>query len=323
MKRQSWLSGCLLLFSIGALWAKGESGLHTLQQQADLSKSLNGYVNACKYLCQTKEEADLLLLYAGVIQQLATGSKDLEQLEQETYMLRHRIVVGSLISLLVILLLGSFYARQRQRAKIALHLTRKYIDGLESERERMATELHDDVCNNLLALEMNIRAISNKESLELNEQLELLSNMRERLRTLSHELMPPAFQYATLDEMLADYVLHLSLPENIHVEYHSTENVDWNIVPKCVGFECYRIVQEAVNNAVKYAGSACIRVELALDNNNLSILIADDGRGFDVAGKNKGIGLRTIRQRAETISAKVELTSAPGKGTRLKIDVLI
>ena len=74
----------------------------------------------------------------------------------------------------------------------------------------MATELHDDVCNSLLALEMNIRTISGEESSDLSEQLGLLSNTRERLRTLSHELMPPAFQYATLDEMLGDYVLHLA-----------------------------------------------------------------------------------------------------------------
>lgn len=249
-----------------------------------------------------------------------------------------------MISLLVILLLGLLYARQRQRARIVLlasaasekehqfvelqketelRLTRKYIDGLESERGRMATELHDDVCNSLLALEMNIRTISAEESPELGEQLDLLSNTRERVRTLSHELMPPAFQYATLDEMLADYVLHLSLPENMHAEYHSTEGVDWNCVPKLIGFECYRIVQEAVSNAVKYAGSACVRVNLALENNNLSILVTDDGKGFDMSKKTKGIGLRTIWQRAETIGAKVELTSAPGEGTRLKVNVLI
>ena len=152
------------------------------------------------------------------------------------HMLRHRIIVGSVISLLGILLLGSLYARQRQRARIALlanaacekereflelqketeqRLTRKYIDGLESERERMATELHDDVCNNLLALEMNIRTISTEEGADLDKQLDLLNNTRERLRKLSHELMPPVFQYATLDELLADYVLHLSLPEGI------------------------------------------------------------------------------------------------------------
>ena len=92
-------------------------------------------------------------------------------------------------------------------------------------------------------------------------------------------------------------------------------------MPKSISFECYRIVQEAVSNAVKYAGSACIQVELALENNDLSILVADDGKGFDMSRKTKGIGLRTIWQRAETIGAEVELGSSPGKGTRLKINV--
>ena len=128
--------------------------------------------------------------------------------------------------------------------------------------------------------------------------------------------MPPAFQYATLDEMLGDYVLHLALPEGMYAEYHSTENVDWNIIPKAVGFECYRIVQEAVSNAVKYASSARIQVKLALENKNLSILVTDDGKGFDMS-KN------TIWQRAETIGAKVELISAPGEGTRLRVNVII
>ena len=159
---------------------------------------------------------------------------------------------------------------------------------------------------------MNIRTISGEESSDLSEQLGLLSNTRERLRTLSHELMPPAFQYATLDEMLGDYVLHLALPEGMYAEYHSTENVDWNIIPKAVGFECYRIVQEAVSNAVKYASSARIQVKLALENKNLSILVTDEG-----------IGLHTIWQRAETIGAKVELISAPGEGTRLRVNVII
>ena len=293
---------------------------------------------------ETDQLSEYSVKYRTKEKELEIVSLRREQLEQETYMLRHRIIVGSVISLLGILLLGSLYARQRQRARIALlanaacekereflelqketeqRLTRKYIDGLESERERMATELHDDVCNNLLALEMNIRTISTEEGADLDKQLDLLNNTRERLRKLSHELMPPVFQYATLDELLADYVLHLSLPEGTHAEYHSTVGIDWSIVPKSISFECYRIVQEAVSNAVKYAGSACIQVELVLENNDLSILVADDGKGFDMSKKTKGIGLRTIWQRAETVGAEVELVSSPGKGTRLKINVLI
>lgn len=292
---------------------------------------------------QTEQLSDFSVKYQTKEKELEIVSLRREQLEQEATTLRHRIIIGSVIALLIISLLGSLYARQRQRAKIALlaqaagdkerqflelqqeteqRLTRKYIDGLESERERMATELHDDVCNSLLALEMNIRTLSAEEDTELGKQLDLLNGTRERLRTLSHELMPPAFQYATLDEMLSDYVLHLPLPAHTRAEYHSSEGIDWNIVPKSIGFECYRIVQEAVNNAMKYAEAACIRVEMSLENNQLSILVSDDGKGFDKSKKTKGIGLQTIRQRAATIGAKVELDSAPGEGTRLNINVI-
>ena len=150
---------------------------------------------------QTEQLSEYSVKYQTKEKELEIVTLRQEQLEQETYMLRHRIIVGSVISLLGILLLGSLYARQRQRARIAVlanaanekereflelqketeqRLTRKYIDGLESERERMATELHDDVCNSLLALEMNIRTISGEESSDLSEQLGLLSNTRER-----------------------------------------------------------------------------------------------------------------------------------------------
>lgn len=293
---------------------------------------------------QTQQLSDFSVKYQTKQKELEIVTLKREQLEQETYMLRHRIIVGAVMALLIISLLGSLYARQRQKIRIALlanaasqkereflelqketeqRLTRKYIEGLECERERMATELHDDVCNSLLALEMNIRSLSDEKSPELGDQLDLLTHTRERLRTLSHELMPPAFQYATLDEMLADYVHHLSLPEGMQSEYRSTPGVDWNIVPKTIGFECYRIVQESVSNALKYAGGAMVNVELSLQNNCLSILVADDGKGFDLGKKTKGIGLRTIWQRAETMSARIEMNSAPGEGTRLKVNVLI
>lgn len=279
-----------------------------------------------------------------------TKEKELEitrlrqkELEREAEQLHRRIIYGAIISTLFIFLLALLYTRQRQKARLAKlaqaagekerqflelqketeqRLSRKYIDGLESERERMATELHDDVCNNLLALEMNIRSLTEGNK-EMNEQVDLLEETRERLRNISHELMPPAFQYATIDEMLADYVQHLALPECAQAIYRSTENVDWNQVPREIGFEFYRIVQESVSNAVKYAEASVIQVVLTLEGNQLSVLIADDGKGFEIHKKVKGIGLRTMLQRAETIGAKAELNSVPGKGTNIEVTVRI
>ena len=267
-----------------------------------------------------------------------------QQLREEQRSLWRKAISGGVVSVLIIVLLALLYARQRQKARLAVlaraaeekerqfmalqkdteqRLTRKYIDGLESERERMASELHDDVCNSMLALELEFRDMPSDISKELKPHLEVLSGLRERLRTLSHELMPPVFQYATIDEMLADYIFHLALPDGQQASYHSTEGVDWSLVPQNIGFEFYRIVQEAVSNAVKYSEAAHIDVSLGLHDQVLSISVADDGKGFDRGKKSKGFGLRTIWQRAGSVGAAIELGTAPGKGVRLYVSVNI
>ena len=244
------------------------------------------------------------------------------------------------------LLLVLLYVRQRQKVRIiklaqaasekerqflALQketeqrLTRKYIDGLESERERIAEDLHDDVCNNLLAFEMSMRSLFEESNASMiDEQLDRLKEVREHLRNISHELMPPVFQYATIDEMLADYILHIALPgQEARIEYHSTGGVDWKQVPQEIGFEYYRIVQETVGNAIRHAEATCICVDLSLEGKRLSLLVTDDGKGFAPDRKSRGVGLRTIQQRAEIIGGKIKLDTMPGAGVRIEISVYI
>lgn len=278
-----------------------------------------------------------------------TREKELEivrlrqhELERKAELAKRREQFSIVLGLLVIALFAMLYARQRQKVRIErlakaatdkereflelqketeLRLTRKYIDGLESERHRMATELHDDVCNNLLALELDVRSLPKIEGGAGSEQLRQLESIRQRLRSMSHELMPPAFQYATIDEMLSDYVHHLPLSAGMQAEYSSTEEVNWQVIPQEVGFEIYRIVQEAVSNTLKYAHASCLQVRLSLKEKELSVQVADNGKGFEVNKKTNGIGLRTIRQRADAIGAKVEMDSKIGNGTYLKVTV--
>lgn len=322
--------------------------LHELQNEAKAYESLRtAYAlrDSASKKEYTEQLSDFLAKYRTKEKELEITRLKQAALERKAELLRNRIVTGGTCALLLILLLVFLYFRQRQKVRVAQlaqaagekerqflalqkdteqRLARKYIDGLESERERMATELHDDVCNSLLALEMNIRSIAeDKHNRAMDEQLLLLGDTRERLRSISHELMPPAFQYATIDEMLRDYMWHLPLPEGTKSEYHSTDEVDWKLVPETVGFEFYRIVQEAVSNALKYAEAATIRVDLLMADGSLSVRIDDDGKGFDLNKKKKGIGLRTIMQRAEVIGAVVKLETAPGRGTHLTVTIKV
>ena len=260
--------------------------------------------------------------------------------EEHAQALERRIFFGAVISLLLIVLILLLYARQRQRTRMARlaqavgqkeqqfltlqketeqRLTRRYIEGLESERTRIATELHDDVCNSLLALSMDVRSSQAATSGTFDRQLKMLEETRQRLRSISHELMPPVFQYATLHEMLDDYVHHLQLPDTLSVSYTATDGVDWSQLPQPLSFEYYRIVQEAVGNAVKYASASLIRVNLMWKEGTVTIEIADDGCGFDASRRSKGIGLRTIAQRVQAIGGHLILDTAPGAGTVIRV----
>lgn len=260
--------------------------------------------------------------------------------EEHAQALERRIFFGAVISLLLIVLILLLYARQRQRTRMARlaqavgqkeqqfltlqketeqRLTRRYIEGLESERTRIATELHDDVCNSLLALSMDVRSSQAATSGTFDRQLKMLEETRQRLRSISHELMPPVFQYATLHEMLDDYVHHLQLPDTLSVSYTATDGVDWSQLPQPLSFEYYRIVQEAVGNAVKYASASLIQVNLMWKEEVVTIEIVDDGCGFDASRRSKGIGLRTIAQRVQAIGGHLTLDTAPGAGTVIRV----
>ncbi len=290
----------------------------------------------------------LQLAYYTIEYRLKTKELEIAQLEQTqleraTAMLRLRN--WTIFVTLLLLIAVSILLLKRQRQKIRLteiariaeekerqiliyqketerRLTSKYIEGLESERNRLAAELHDDVCNRLMSLEMKTRSLTNEMSAEAADQIDVLADIRNRVRNVSHALMPPVFQFATLDEMLSDHIRHLELAQNMKVEYTSTENVDWSVVNEEIGFEFYRIIQEGLSNCIKHSCATRIEISLHLEKNQLSASIQDNGKGFDIE-KKKGIGLRTICQRIHSIGGNCQIDSAPGTGTRIEISVLL
>lgn len=201
-----------------------------------------------------------------------------------------------------------------------LRLARKYIDGLETERGRLAKELHDGVSNDLLALEVKLKPLLGGKDFSV---FSFLSQTRENVRNISHELMPPAFRYATIDEMLWDYVNHQTAPASLKLCYNSDpEGADWSIIPEDIGYEVYRIVQEALSNSIKYAAATVARVSLELDGMSLIVRVMDNGDGFDVNIRHKGIGLQTMKERAAAIGGELSVES-DATGTKIRLIVPI
>lgn len=171
----------------------------------------------------------------------------------------------------------------------------------------MARELHDGVCNDLLAIRMNINAGKPADS-----TAEMIDTCRESVRRISHELMPPEFTYATIDEVLRYYVSQLDkAADNCHCTYTSSaDGADWAAVPDHVALEIYRIVQEAAGNALKHASARHIKVNMTATGHHIKLTVSDDGTARQAHAA--GIGRRTMSGRAAAVGGRLTVESGNG-----------
>lgn len=235
--------------------------------------------------------------------------------------------------LLVIVVAGFivYAGRQRRRrmqrevefanlkADVGRQLTQQYVEGLENERSRMSRELHDGVCNDLLAIQMQL---SNGQSVESTARL--VESCRESVRRISHELLPPEFSYTTLDEVVKFFVAKQAEAhcDKINITYHSSATgAGWGEVADDMALEVYRIIQESVGNAVKHSGAKDIHVELVLNNMVLDATISDNGTYKSTS--RKGVGLESIRRRAKAIDGRLTINNHDSMGTEVHLHVKI
>lgn len=228
-----------------------------------------------------------------------------EEEQEAVYAQRHqsrvRLITSSLIGVLIIFacyVLWIQYRRKRMQEEVEHQMGERFIEGMESERNRLARELHDGISNQLLAVEMKLESDG-----PTDQARRLLAESRERVRHVSHELMPPEFSHHTLDELLAQYVNSVNGAHSSDITYQSTpENAIWSDIPSDAAFEAYRITQEAIGNALKHAGASTIAVGMKKEDASITITIADNGTRPDIATSADGIGSRTMLQRAQTIN---------------------
>lgn len=208
------------------------------------------------------------------------------------------------------------------RADIGRQLTQQYIEGLENERQRMARELHDGVCNDLLAIQMNINAGKPADT-----TASMIDTCRESVRRISHELMPPEFSYASLDEVVRFFISKQSEADRGTISFiydSSAVGSDWSDVPDATALEIYRVIQESVSNAVKHSGATRIYVSLNLAGKRLEAAVIDNGTYQQKASVGKkGIGLDSIRRRANAVggSISIELTEPSGTVVKLTLNL--
>jgi two-component system, NarL family, sensor histidine kinase DegS len=205
------------------------------------------------------------------------------------------------------------------------------LEGQEEERKRISRDLHDGIGQWLTAMKYNLEGVNRVQTAHEKEKLKvsknLLSKVIKEIRRISFNLAPSALSDYGIVSVLSRFSKEMTKVSDIEVVFENRTgfisrlegNVENNV---------YRIVQEAVNNAIKYSQAKKIKIILNHSAYHLNLEIKDDGLGFDLDKLEKtnhfstsGHGIFNIKERASLINASCELNSQIGKGTSIRISI--
>lgn len=242
-----------------------------------------------------------------------TQQKELQivKLNQEKATERARLMTVVLVLAVTSMLLAFgiiliLYKRRIANQRYELNLRRKYIEGLESERARLARELHDGVCNDLLGLQI-LMTTSDKE-----QTIPILKDIMIGVRQISHDLMPPRFAHADIAKVAADYVTHYPLA-NCKINFQATDTDRWQHIDQAKAFEIYRIVQELMGNIAKHANAHIINVYMTYEKWGQIVLeIENDGAQPQLKDSPNGIGLYTTTDRVLGMNGEIKRSETNG-----------
>jgi signal transduction histidine kinase len=284
---------------------------------------------------------------AGRIWELDISAEKKTIIERVDELLPWMVLLGGVLFSTLLFIILYFLASSRSRAvAIAADMTkhlresqeqlqalsRRLVEVQEIERRRLSSELHDRVGQNLTALSINLDILKTRMPASADEEVasrlddsqHLLGATADTIDNVMSELRPP---------MLDDYGLHAALDWHAR-DFTKRTGVEVNVrgdergerpLPE-IEITLFRIAQEALNNVAKHAHARHVAIVLEFRPGECIMSVADDGRGFPPArpaGNNRrqGVGMVTMRERAQAVGGSFEVRPAPGGGTQIIVRV--
>lgn len=215
------------------------------------------------------------------------------------------------------------------QAAVAIHNARLYRQSQElavlQERQRLARELHDSVTQMLFssrvmaesALRQWDKAPAKAREM-VNELHHLTAAALAEMRILLLELRPAALTQANLRDLLGQLIQPIQNRNQMQISLTIDELPP---LKSEIQIAFYRLVQEALNNIVKHAEASLVNIQVINHPDRLELIIADNGRGFDPsqAPTSTSFGLKGMQERADSIVARLNITSGPGQGTQINV----
>lgn len=202
-------------------------------------------------------------------------------------------------------------------------LSRRQLEVQENERRRIARELHDEIGQLLTAITLNLQLCLKLPGVapvsgRLEESIELVQRVSQRVRDLSLDLHPPLLDQVGLIAAVRWHVQREAERAGL-VASVTTDELESRLDSR-IEIACFRVVQEACTNIVRHARALTVGVELRRDATSLELTVRDDGVGFDVAGSRyrASLGLLGMEERVTLAGGRLEIESTPGRGTLVR-----
>jgi signal transduction histidine kinase len=246
-------------------------------------------------------------------------------------MIFYIITVGMIFLSFAIIVFVIVYQRKMQRKRFEFQqlkldnqqqLTTSIIEAKEAEQRRIALELHDDVGSTLTAIKFMVAVLP--EDLAAKEKLnETLVNVIKKVRRISNELLPTVLEefgliaaLNSLSNQLNDQI------SGINIQITATNHGVSEAQTKDVELSCYRIIQELLNNIIKYANATIVTIQVNQSSSGLNINVIDNGDGFNPKTHTPKslptLGLKNMESRVQHIGAKMNFKKSEN-GTKVSL----
>jgi signal transduction histidine kinase len=222
-----------------------------------------------------------------------------------------------------ILILAEDITRRKQMEEALSDMSRKLIESQEQERTRIGRELHDDINQRLALLTYKLEQLKDDPSAiegRIRTLQQQITEIADDVQALSHELHSSKLEYLGVVGGIRSWCKEFAERQKMEIDFRSDVS---SVLPLAVGLSLFRVLQEALNNAIKHSGVKRIDMQLREDSGEIHLVISDLGRGFDVeaASQSKGLGLTSMRERVRLVNGTISIESKPMGGTTIHVRV--
>ena len=199
-------------------------------------------------------------------------------------------------------------------------------EGRVQERVRISEELHDGVLARLFGIRMGMGFLNLGEDEQTQEKyqyyMEEMQGAEQEIRALSHALKDDELSARKdFPLLLKELLIEQARVGGFNHKFVHDPDIAWDRIPDKIKINLYRIAQEALHNVIKYAGCQSVEVSIRKRDKQVEMRISDDGNGFVVKKRSRGIGLKNMLSRSKQIGADLSIRSQPDQGTTIEINI--